>query len=133
MGYIPSLYTATQAVLGLSAVTVCTAATLLYHYQRTLVYPSNFPTGSRTEILTPDQYDIEYENLTLQTPDGESLHAFLMTQREMSEKERSRGEKEGDEETMARRPTVIVFHANAGNMVRGAFATQTILPPLTLV
>jgi len=117
MGYIPSLYTATQAILSISALTVCTAATLLYRYQRSLVYPSNFPTGSRTEILTPDHFDIEYENLTLQTPDGESLHAFLMPQQQISEKEKARGEKEGGEDTMRRRPTVLVFHANAGNMV----------------
>lgn len=118
MGYVPSLYTATQAILSISALTVCTAATLLYRYQGNLVYPSNFPTGSRTEVLTPDHFDIEYDNLTLQTPDGESLHAFLMPQRQISEKERARGEREGGDETMGRRPTVLVFHANAGNMVR---------------
>jgi hypothetical protein len=121
MGYLPSLYTATKAVLSISAVTVGTAATLLYRYQCSLIYPSSFPSGSRTEVATPDQFNIEYENLTLQTPDGESLHAFLMPQQKISEKEKDRGEKEGGEETMRRRPTVLVFHANAGNMVRIQF------------
>ncbi|UZJ54736.1 hypothetical protein CBS101457_004056 [Exobasidium rhododendri] len=116
MGYFPSLYTATKAFLSISAVTICTAATLLYRYQCSLIYPSGFPSGSRTEVLTPDHYDIEYENLTLKTPDGEKLHAFLMPQQQISEKERARGEKEGGEDTMRRRPTVLVFHANAGNM-----------------
>lgn len=118
MSYVPSLYTATQAVFSLGAITIGTTATLLYRYQRNLVYPSSFPSGSRTEVLTPDHYDIQYENLTLKTPDGESLHAFLMPQENISVKEKSRGESSGREETMKRRPTVIFFHANAGNMVR---------------
>jgi hypothetical protein len=126
MGDIPSLYTATQAVLSISALTICTAATLLYRYQCSLVYPSGFPSGSRTEVLTPDQFDIEYENITLTTPDGERLHAFLMPQQHISEKERARGEQEGGEDTMRRRPTVLVFHANAGNMVSAFLAKSTV-------
>lgn len=117
MGYLPSLYSATKAVLGISAFTVCTVGTLLYRYQRNLVYPSNVPSGSRTEVPTPDLFGIDdYEVVMLETPDGEKLHAYLMTQKIVSEKERSRGEKEGPDETMRRRPTVLVLHANAGNM-----------------
>lgn len=119
MGYVPSLYTAARTIVGLSAGTILTAALLLYRYQRNLVYPSNFPSGSRKDVPTPDQYGIGYEVVMLETPDGEKLHAYLMPQIEISEKEKSRGEKQGKEETMKRRPTVIVFHANAGNMVRG--------------
>lgn len=119
MGYLPSLYSATKAVLGISAFTVCTVGGLLYRYQRNLVYPSNVPSGSRTEVPTPDEFGIdEYENLTLETPDGEKLHAYLMTQRSISEKEKIRGEDDDTNETMKRRPTVLVLHANAGNMVR---------------
>lgn len=117
------LYSATKAVFGISAFTVCTAGTLLYRYQRNLVYPSNLPSGSRTEVPTPDEYGIEYENITLETPDGEQLHAFLMPQQQISERERARGESQGSEETMRRRPTVLVLHANAGNMVRRSSGT----------
>lgn len=118
MGYIPSLYTATKAVFGVAAAGIASTAILLYRYQRSLVYPSSFPAGSRTEVLTPDEFDIEtHENLTLDTPDGEKLHAFLLAQRKTSEKERARNESNNGDDVMARRPTVLFLHANAGNMV----------------
>lgn len=117
MGYIPSLYRATKAVLGVFALGVASTAMLLYRYQRSLVYPSNFPAGSRTEVMKPDQFGVEdFEELHLKTPDGERLHAYLLAQRHSSEKEVRRGASSDQADVMARRPTVLFLHANAGNM-----------------
>lgn len=117
MGYIPSLYGATKAILGIFALGVASTAMLLYRYQRSLVYPSNFPAGSRTEVLTPDQFGIDdFEVIQLETPDGEKLHAYLLSQRQSSVKEKERGVSDEPNEVMARRPTVLFLHANAGNM-----------------
>lgn len=114
---MPSLYGATKAVLGIFALGVASTAMLLYRYQRSLVYPSNFPAGSRTEVLTPDQFGIDdFEVIGLQTPDGEKLHSFLLQQRQSSPKEKERGDSDEPNEVMARRPTVLFLHANAGNM-----------------
>ena len=65
-----------------------------------IAYPSNFPPGSRTDVPNPyDECGIEYENLYLDTPDGERLHAYLMLQESPEDK-----------------TTVFICHANAGNM-----------------
>ena len=58
MGYIPSLYTASQAVLSAAALGVVSTAVLLYRYQRNLIYPSSFPSGSRSEVMLPDQFGV---------------------------------------------------------------------------
>ncbi|PWN93886.1 alpha/beta-hydrolase [Acaromyces ingoldii] len=116
MGWIPSLWTTAQAVLSVFVLGVASTAGLLYRYQRSLVYPSNFPQGSRTDVLTPDHFGIPYEDLRLTTPDGETLHAFLMPQKTASEKEKARGENLDPDETVKRRPTILFLHANAGNM-----------------
>ena len=56
-----------------------------------------------------------YEDLTLDTPDGLKIKAYLMLQ----------GSSKADQETEAkRRPTVLFLHANAGNMVRLAFGQE---------
>lgn len=116
MGWIPSLWTTAQAILSVAVLGVASTAGLLYRYQRSLVYPSNFPQGSRTDVLAPDHFGIPYEDIRLKTPDGESLHAFLMAQRTASEREKARGEDEEGNETIKRRPTILFLHANAGNM-----------------
>lgn len=120
------------------AVGVASTAMLLYRYQRSLVYPSNFPAGSRTEVMTPDAFDVpDYESLTLTTPDGEKLHAYLMAQRTRSAKESVRGESQSADEVTARRPTVLFLHANAGNMVSSGLdfcssnKSKLLIPPLS--
>jgi len=64
-----------------------------------LAYPSNFPAGSRTDVPTPSEYGVDYEDVYLSTPDGEKLHAFLMLQDSPRDKK-----------------TLFYCHANAGNM-----------------
>jgi hypothetical protein len=121
MNYIPSLYTTGKAVAGVFGVGVASTAMLLYRYQRSLIYPSNFPSGSRTEVMTPDEFGMDdFEELTLDTPDGERLHCYAILQRRASNKERLAGlsdrtDQQADTIT-ARRPTVLLLHANAGNM-----------------
>ena len=46
--------------------------------QTMLIYPSNVPEGSRTHVDTPDMFNIPYENVTIQTSDGEKLQAYIM-------------------------------------------------------
>ncbi|KAK9474412.1 Alpha/Beta hydrolase protein [Dipodascopsis tothii] len=76
-------------------------ATILYFAQSTLIYPSNFPPGSRTQVPTPDSFDLPYEDVTLDTPDGEKIKLFVIKQQDPE---------------LRRGHTVVVFCANAGNM-----------------
>jgi len=92
-------------------------AVLLWKYQRVLIYPSSFPTGSRTEVATPEEFDLPYSEEWLITPDDIKLHSYLLLQSKASEKEKSRGESQDPNDTSKRRPTVLFLHANAGNMV----------------
>ncbi|CAN6626821.1 hypothetical protein TRVA0_011S00518 [Trichomonascus vanleenenianus] len=72
----------------------------VYKFQTKLIYPSDFPEGSRTDVDTPDEYGMPYEDVTIDTPDGEKLKAFLMLQ-----------EKDARDQT-----TVIMLCPNAGNI-----------------
>ncbi|GAA5828934.1 hypothetical protein JCM3766R1_003872 [Sporobolomyces carnicolor] len=76
----------------------------LYLGQNKLIYPSGIPAGSREHVPTPDQFGMpNYEELTLQTPDGIKIKAFLMLY-------------EQDGVAAKDRPTVLLLHANAGNV-----------------
>lgn len=97
----------TRVALGTVAVGVASAAGLLFVYQRALIYPSSFPEGSRTEVDTPDRYDLPFQEFRLNTPDREKLHVYLMLQK---------GSGSDDEDVAKQRPTILMFHANAGNM-----------------
>lgn len=50
--------------------------------------------------LLQDKYKIDFEERHIETADGEKLHAWLLIQREDSNK----------------KPTLLYFHGNAGNM-----------------
>ncbi|KAK9370280.1 Alpha/Beta hydrolase protein [Lipomyces kononenkoae] len=79
-----------------------TLAVILYFAQSALIYPSSFPPGSRTDVPTPDRYGIPFEDITLDTKDGEQIKLFVM--------------KQTDPELRTDGQTVIIFCANAGNM-----------------
>lgn len=96
MGLIGTLGRWTAGVAGL---TVATAAGLLFVYQSALVYPASFPEGSRTMVDTPDMYKMPFTEHRILTPDRVALHVYAMVH---------------DDD--ASRPTVLMFHANAGNM-----------------
>nr|POE82770.1 protein bem46 [Quercus suber] len=69
-----------------------------------LIYPRNVPPGSRSEVPKPSQFGIdasECEELSIATPDGETLHAYLVKPANKSQ---------------ARPITILSFHGNAGNV-----------------
>ncbi|KAG9026359.1 hypothetical protein FRB95_008923 [Tulasnella sp. JGI-2019a] len=134
-----------QAMLKGGAASVAGGAALgagiLYYGQNFLIYPSGFPQGSRTEVSTPLQYNMCYHDITLETTDNIRVKAYLMLQRQdvpatggvyqqahiyVPSRKDTGGEgveipvdnnlKEEDLEIARSQPTVLIFHANAGNM-----------------
>ncbi|KAF9579698.1 hypothetical protein BGW38_003941 [Lunasporangiospora selenospora] len=88
--------------LAAAVVAVLSGGALLYHYQCEIIYPANFPEGSRTNVMKPSNYGMPYEDLTLTTPDKVKIRAYLI---------------KNQDDTIARRsPTILYLHANAGNM-----------------
>ncbi|PKI84169.1 bem46 protein, variant [Malassezia vespertilionis] len=100
---VPFLARVTLATVTLS---IASLAGVIYVYQRALIYPSSIPDGSRTTVDAPDMYDLPYKEFRLKTPDGVLLHTYVMLQK---------GEDDA-EEIASQRPTVLMLHANAGNM-----------------
>ncbi|KAJ9122464.1 hypothetical protein QFC22_001890 [Naganishia vaughanmartiniae] len=107
-------------------------------FQTKLVYPADYPAGSRKQVLDPFSiYGIPYDDLTLTTPDNVKIRAYLIYARNRKDVEalkaehnRRRSEKRKDttpvdtvqplskeqEDFAKSRPTVLLYHANAGNM-----------------
>ncbi|KAI8137101.1 Alpha/Beta hydrolase protein [Fennellomyces sp. T-0311] len=95
---IPNLSSLGSGLAGL------TGAALLYLYQCELIYPSSFPEGSRAHVAKPSDYGIEcFTEERLRTRDHIRLHTYIMM---ISE----------DEKIASEAPTILYFHANAGNM-----------------
>ncbi|GAA5882152.1 hypothetical protein JCM1840_002029 [Sporobolomyces johnsonii] len=101
--YFPSLRFVLKLLAGTLVVSVGGAGTALYLAQTRLIYPANFPQGSRQNVPTPDQFGMSYEDVTLTTPDGVRVKAFLMLH-------------DRDGVDPSDRPTVLLLHANAGNV-----------------
>lgn len=69
-----------------------------------IIYPRNIPSGARTEagVPRPAQFNLtDYEDLRLPTPDGETLHAYLI---------------KPPNKQHAEPVTLLMFHGNAGNI-----------------
>ncbi|GAA6061067.1 hypothetical protein JCM10212_000110 [Sporobolomyces blumeae] len=76
----------------------------LYLAQTKLIYPSNMPAGSRAQVPTPDEFGMpSYDEVTLVTPDGVRIKAFVI----LYDRDGCRPHE---------RPTVLMLHANAGNV-----------------
>ncbi|KAF2156819.1 alpha/beta hydrolase BEM46/Esterase/lipase/thioesterase [Myriangium duriaei CBS 260.36] len=74
----------------------------LYYYQNEIIYPRNLPAGARTEVPVPTQFGLHsYDDLYLDTPDQEKLHAYLIRPSNSQH---------------ARNVTMLMFHGNAGNI-----------------
>ncbi|CCX11761.1 Alpha/Beta hydrolase protein [Pyronema domesticum] len=72
---------------------------LLYFKQTSLIYPRDIPAGARTEVPTPDEFDItDWERVKLYTKDGETLNSYFVKARKKSG------------------VTVLYMHGNAGNI-----------------
>ncbi|KAI9283693.1 Alpha/Beta hydrolase protein [Umbelopsis sp. AD052] len=74
----------------------------LYIFQCNLIYPASFPTGSRSVVMKPSQFGLPYKDVTITTKDNILLQCYLLQQK--------------DEDVAKNSPTIIYFHANAGNM-----------------
>jgi fermentation-respiration switch protein FrsA (DUF1100 family) len=67
-----------------------------------IIYPRNIPPGARTQVPRPSEYGLDdHEELSLPTPDGETLSAFLLRP---------------NNKAQARPITILLFHGNAGNI-----------------
>ena len=91
-----------RGVVTVSLAGVVLAGGLLYAFQTRLIYPSNLPSGSRTTVSTPDEHGMpQYDEITLTTSDNVKIRAFVVLYR-------------GERTEI--RPTVLLLHANAGNV-----------------
>jgi hypothetical protein len=67
-----------------------------------IIYPRNVPASARTIVPKPPDFHIQdYEELSIRTPDEESLHAFLIRP---------------SNKQYASAVTLLAFHGNAGNI-----------------
>ncbi|KIV78317.1 hypothetical protein PV11_10045 [Exophiala sideris] len=77
-------------------------SSLLYFKQNDIIYPANLPAGARTNVPTPEQFNItQAESIKFPTPDGETLHAYLLRPPTPS---------------LRKNITLVTFHGNAGNV-----------------
>jgi fermentation-respiration switch protein FrsA (DUF1100 family) len=77
-------------------------SSLLYFKQNDIIYPANLPAGARTNVPTPEQFQLkEAESIKFPTPDGETLHAYLLRPPTPS---------------LQKNITLVTFHGNAGNV-----------------
>jgi hypothetical protein len=76
--------------------TIVGLMSLLYYNQNRLIYPSEFPKDSRTQVPKPNEFGLEYTDLYIESKDKTRLHCYHI--KGASDK------------------VVLYFHANAGNM-----------------
>ena len=95
-----SMSNVARVLAGAAGVTLATLAGLLYMYQTALIYPASLPEGSRAIVDSPALYKLPFTEHRLVTPDRIKLHVYAMTHEDESDK----------------RPTILMLHANAGNM-----------------
>ncbi|CAG8488649.1 9313_t:CDS:2 [Diversispora eburnea] len=78
-------------------------AKFLGSFQCNIIYLPNYPEGSRQEVSEPLDYGIpHYEDITLTTKDNVKIRIYVLQL--------------GDNITARTRPTILLFHGNAGNM-----------------
>lgn len=119
-GFLPSLEGFAKGTLATAATLSTVGVGLLYYGQNYLIYPSAFPPGSRTEVPVPTDFGIPYQPLDLTTDDNVRLRCYLLPQRQDLSATNPEAavlptEYENDDEFIASRPTVIMFHGNGGN------------------
>ncbi|SGY15496.1 BQ5605_C013g07384 [Microbotryum silenes-dioicae] len=102
--YLPDLSTLLKAGVAIGFTIFSGVGALLYLYQNKLIYVASMPAGSRTNVAIPDEFGMpDYEQLTLHTPDGVTIRAYLLLRPDAEQEE-------------APRPTILFLHANAGNI-----------------
>lgn len=123
--HLPSLAGLLKFVAGTLALSLTAGGAALYLGQCRLIYPANMPSGSRTIVPRPDEFAMApFDEATLVTPDGVKLRAFVIPYAR-------------DGVKPSERPTVLLLHANAGNVVRflsssSSSSSSCPAPPLRL-
>ncbi|GMH44444.1 hypothetical protein BSKO_12396 [Bryopsis sp. KO-2023] len=77
---------------------------LLYALQEKMLYVPVIPGGERGYEFTPNQFQINHEDMYLHAEDGTKLHAWLLW------------DKHWTKESLKTRQTILFFQANAGNI-----------------
>ncbi|RXW12178.1 hypothetical protein EST38_g13676 [Candolleomyces aberdarensis] len=119
-GFLPSIENFAKGTAATAATLGTLGAGLLWYGQNYLIYPSAFPAGSRTEVALPSDYGMPYEDVELKTPDNVLLKCYALVQRKgLPETHQDAMWADEDyateDEFIASRPTVIMFHGNGGN------------------
>ncbi|TRM58525.1 Alpha/Beta hydrolase protein [Schizophyllum amplum] len=122
-GWLPAVETFAKGTFATAAALGTVGMGLLYYGQNYLIYPSAFPSGSREEVAVPTDYNLDYDSLELQTPDGVTLRCYLLVQHKdlgvtkvgATHIDEDVDPDLTDNEFIASRPTVIMFHGNGGN------------------
>ena len=105
-----SFQTVVQYALAFGGISITAILTLIYFYQSRLIYLPQLPAGSRETVWAPSQFQMEFEEVWIETEDGISLHAYWIPKKKKEKKEEEKEKKE--EENF----TILYCHANAGNM-----------------
>ncbi|KXS17753.1 alpha/beta-hydrolase [Gonapodya prolifera JEL478] len=142
---MPEFVSAVQNIAFLALVAGGGIVTLLYVFQRSLIYPASIPAGSRTSVAKPSDFSIHrWHDLTLTASDGVKVRAYLIWGSGASDDRKSRVDQALVQETsedglrwragadrMSTAPatdakvapygdfsetTIVFFHANAGNV-----------------
>lgn len=138
-----TLYSLARASVFLAGATFLAGTVLLYTNQRKMIYPANFPPGSRAQVWTPDEFGMDdWDEVHLNTEDGETVRAYVIKGRLDSKKNnwwKDSGAANGSDASAgsdgltqrrqaaesSRLPTdpsqwnpltLVFFHANAGNL-----------------
>ncbi|GAA5892401.1 hypothetical protein JCM8208_005812 [Rhodotorula glutinis] len=102
--HLPSLAGLIKFVAGTLALSLTAGGAALYLGQCRLIYPANMPSGSRTTVPRPDEFGLApFDDVELLTPDGVKVRAFVIPYAR-------------DGVKPSERPTVLLLHANAGNV-----------------
>ncbi|EFP75690.2 uncharacterized protein PGTG_01021 [Puccinia graminis f. sp. tritici CRL 75-36-700-3] len=101
-------------VLKFNAALVGVIGVLLYSFQGKMIYPSSMPQGSREKVPKPSDFEMkDWQEIELVAPDQVVTKAFVILAARRSEKSLSG---KALEDWRRRRPTILMLHANAGNV-----------------
>ncbi|KAJ2935289.1 hypothetical protein H1R20_g1806, partial [Candolleomyces eurysporus] len=120
-GFLPSLENFAKGTAATAATLGTLGAGLLWYGQNYLIYPSAFPAGSRTEVSLPSEYGMPYKDVELKTPDNVLLRCYALIQSKSLPDTHQDAmwvdddDYDTEDEFIASRPTVIMFHGNGGN------------------
>ncbi|BGP50637.1 bem46 protein, variant [Rhodotorula kratochvilovae] len=102
--YLPSLRSLIKWLAGTLTLSLAAGGAALYLAQCRLIYPSNMPAGSRTTVPRPDEFGMgPFDDVELVAPDGVKIRTFVIPYAR-------------DGIKPSERPTVLLLHANAGNV-----------------